>query len=870
MNPAKLGLYLTYAVRSLVRGGQRTLLAMLCVAIGVMAIVALQLVGNSVSNSLTGNVRALNGGDLAINGVNLNATQLRYFDQLQAQGAITAYATDSSNQGSAQSPHPVSRFDIRLVDPARYPLAGAPVFEAPQDGQLSAILDSSTSVLTQSLARQMNAHVGDRFTVTLADGHAATVTVGGIVENGGLFQPPLLLMSYTARATFGESTAQPLLYNAVYADVPGHSAQRAAVVEQGILGQFPSAEVVTAANLLQNNQQEVDGIRSFLRIIGLVALLIGGMGIVNTMQVLLRRRTTEIAMLKAGGYKPRDLFALFGLEAGLLGLIGGAIGAAAGIGVSFVVNGYAERALSLVLPLTVDPPIVGSGVAVGVATALIFGLLPIVRASQTRPIAALREAPEGARVVSRASTVLLTLLVVGFCYLLALAILRDAALALGLVAAAAVVLGLLYLLFALADGIISRLPVPGSFRGKTTITLALRNLGRQRGRTVTTQSALFVGVFAVGLILVLGQGLQTQYSHGGNGVNAIVWTANPAQVEQRLQQSGAVTRNDVYRSTSFTPLAINGNDVTAAVASHRYDMDGLSPLAGMLGFDLAHGYTPTAPDYTLVAGRMLGAGDAGSHNVVVDQLTRTAPLSLKLGDRLTVRYLSKNTFSTGSTASDSPSGTFTVVGFYQNNTGVPSLESTLLADFGAVDEVGGSNVLYMLGIHVDPQRADAVLTGLQAALPGQVFVHSYVESFAQEETYLSNLILMLEAIVLPALIAAFINIANAVALAMLDRRREVGILKAVGHTSRSVLTDVVLEQGVAALVASLLAVLCAVGLAVLLGAVPNKGGAPIPSNISAQSVTAVIAASVLLGMLVTAVVAWNASHRRPLWALRYE
>jgi ABC-type antimicrobial peptide transport system permease subunit len=231
-----------------------------------------------------------------------------------------------------------------------------------------------------------------------------------------------------------------------------------------------------------------------------------------------------------------------------------------------------------------------------------------------------------------------------------------------------------------------------------------------------------------------------------------------------------------------------------------------------------------------------------------------------LGDQLTVQYLSKSTFIAGGTAGGSPRVTFTIVGFYQNNTGVPSLESALLADYAAVDEVGGSNVLYTLGVHMDPQRAGAVLTGLQAALPGQVFVHSYVESFAQEDSYLSNLILLLEAIVLPALIAAFINIANAVALAMLDRRRELGILKAIGHTSRGVLADIVLEQAIATLVASLLAMLCAVALARAFGDV----------HISSSSVTTIIIASVVLGLLVTTIVAWNASRRRPLEVLRYE
>jgi putative ABC transport system permease protein len=62
----KASMYFHYASRSLLRGGQRTILAIFCVAVGVMAIVGLQLVGYMLQNSLTTNTRDTNGGDIAI------------------------------------------------------------------------------------------------------------------------------------------------------------------------------------------------------------------------------------------------------------------------------------------------------------------------------------------------------------------------------------------------------------------------------------------------------------------------------------------------------------------------------------------------------------------------------------------------------------------------------------------------------------------------------------------------------------------------------------------------------------------------------------------------------------------------------------
>src|SRR5205823_10649848 len=107
---------------------------------------------------------------------------------------------------------------------------------------------------------------------------------------------------------------------------------------KAITTQFSLVNTQTATDLLQAQQSSIDLISKFLEIAGLIALLIGGVGIVNTMQVLLSHRKTEIAMLKTAGYHRKDLYLLFGLEAGLLGLIGGIVGAAAATGVSYIVR----------------------------------------------------------------------------------------------------------------------------------------------------------------------------------------------------------------------------------------------------------------------------------------------------------------------------------------------------------------------------------------------------------------------------------------------------------------------------------------------------------------------------------------------------
>ena len=127
----KLGMYWAYATRSLQRGGQRSLLAIFCVAVGVMAIVALQLVSDAINTGLTGNVRALNGGDLAItsNSAPLTASQVKYFDSLRAQGTITAYSAVDTTTGQTRAGNGWRFFQVNAVNPSNFPLEGSPVLD---------------------------------------------------------------------------------------------------------------------------------------------------------------------------------------------------------------------------------------------------------------------------------------------------------------------------------------------------------------------------------------------------------------------------------------------------------------------------------------------------------------------------------------------------------------------------------------------------------------------------------------------------------------------------------------------------------------------------------------------------------------------
>src|SRR5438045_7511183 len=98
----KTSMYFNYTTRSLLRGGHRTVLALFCVAVGVMAIVSLQLVGQMVNNALTSNVRDANGGDIAVTSQTapFKQSDLAFFDKLKSDGTITSYTPSINVDGS--------------------------------------------------------------------------------------------------------------------------------------------------------------------------------------------------------------------------------------------------------------------------------------------------------------------------------------------------------------------------------------------------------------------------------------------------------------------------------------------------------------------------------------------------------------------------------------------------------------------------------------------------------------------------------------------------------------------------------------------------------------------------------------------------
>ncbi len=922
----RAALYWNYATRSLRRGGQRTVLAVFCIAVGVMAIVALQLASLMVSNNLTGNVRQANGGDLSARNdvIPFQQQDIAYFQGLVTGGkatGVTALTTESGTVYHGDQNYPAA---IGIVaDPAHYPLVGQPTFSDPAGGDMHRLLAAPDNMIVSAdVAKNLGVSIGGQVTVSDGRGRSATGHVTGITRSNSFSGNADI---YIQRVRFASSISIPLGYSVF--DLTTASDAQSNATAALIKRRYPLATVQTVADALKQRQEQVSQMHEYLQVVGILALLIGGFGVVNTMNVLLARRRIEIAMLKTAGYRRGDLYALFGLEAALLGIMGGVLGAMLGTGLSYLVKTLIENAFQLQLPFVVDPVSVGMGVVVGLCTAVIFGLQPIARAAQVRPQAVLRDSPErGGWGAFLSNAVLFLLLSVLFCALAGV-ILGDALVGVIVVYGTFIVLGIFGLIFGLLIWLLSRLPIPERLSPrsllfstlallvsllvawallpigvvlvalsllsygvavlprpwKATIKMALRDVGRQRTRATMTLLALFVGVFCVGLMVVLGQDVQQKIQDALAGLTDYnVVTLAPTQSRQAVDDQihhhiGGLKNYQVVNAAQDRPLAVNGRPLADYIGNSAGGRGGgglgrngtQAYLSAMTGYDLRR-QTVNAP-IPPGDGRALRPSDAGTANVLMPTLLHfLPPLRLKVGDTVTVGPFAVagsplgGAFGGANGSSGADSVTLRIVGFYTVNP-LKDFRYPILASTSLVHRFGGSAEQLIYTFRIDPNQANAAVGRIDRYVPGTTSLNLTSLS-AIVDQILGNLVILLVALASLALFAGIIIIANAVALAMLERRREQGILKSVGYTSRRVLGGVLVENGVIGGLGGVLGMVMVAIATTVLAKTLFKLDLAVPT----LTALALIALVTVIALLTAALVAWTAVRVRPLEVLRYE
>ncbi|MAU09150.1 MAG: hypothetical protein CL607_04960 [Anaerolineaceae bacterium] len=761
--------FIKYALRGLRRGGQRVLIAMLAVGFGVMSLITMGTIAQAMQNAMETSPELVVGGDLRIAKSEMvsNEEISNLLAPLQAEGLITSYSPVSEFYEFMMRTADSSRirYISRLfgVDPSAYPIVGDVTIKEPANSTLADLTSElGTTVITRDIADEYGLEMGDTMRLTSHDGEmslAMPLTITGIVNDNPSHMGRRIYYSLeTTEALFSETA----IYDYVVIQTDQQEAAATAISEAGWFVQRADLQVL--------EQSPNDELFIFMvQGAGVLGLLVGGIGIANTMQVLLTQRKQEVGILKTLGYSQRDMIFIFVLEAGLLGVVGSILGALLSMVVANGIMQIFSNSSSLLMQWNPDPLLMGGGILIGIVTTVIFAMYAIVSVSSARPTVIFRRESKQGRSWRGIFTAL------GFYVLLAIPFSVVTSLFLG-----SVEKGIGILLFALAGlvvlgvglgiltWVILRIMPTFNFN---LLRMARNNMRKRAFSMIFAMIALFVGVFTLGFAMTIIQISLGQYAERnpeieGYNLQVLTDTDTVPEIVSALETEGVEAVNARY-STSAGKITFDAVDNywdngALQIRSIPWDIDILE--GPELGSDI--GVYVYGPDEIELEGEM--------SYTALDGTVYTLPI---LG-----RYAS--------------SGETVLNNVYQPVISWETYESL------------GSPALNHVEVYAiaDNAQVQAIASTIGQAFPDVMTTNS-IDLMEELNGMFLNIFYFALSMSGLALLAGVMLIANVVSLAMMERRYEIGVMKAVGYTQSNVLLTIVLEYGLVGFVASIVAIL---------------------------------------------------------------
>lgn len=585
------------------------------------------------------------------------------------------------------------------------------------------------------------------------------------VDDGGTF-------SFAAdSATEVLSPGSPGWTEVLVATEHGQSAKVTAALQRDLPS---SVEVISGASFRSTQQAQKAGLVTLLRPalqgFAYLALFVAAFVIFNTFSVVVTQRYRELALIRAIGGTPAQVRRSLLLEGAVIGFVASAIGIAFGAVLAFAIQAVLG-AFDVKLPgagVALRPWTVLFSLVVGTVVTVVSVFLPAFRAGRTKPVEAMRDSA-----VDHSGTSVARAVIGGGA--LALSILCLLLIRLGGMTAWLLMPGALLLFFGLAVGgpLVARLfaailRVPAKALGLTA-RLAVDNTARNPKRTATTANALVIGLFLVTLVTVSGDALKHYtvaeidklsasdfiVTSGANGMDADL--AHRVATTRGVAAAAPIRQALVLDASGHIVL-LSGTDIAKLA-----DSTGLSVESGSLE-QLATGKGMAVPALSGTSGGSAGPGEERS----------MAPLPSVVGSTVSL------------VAPDGAVVEVPVVATLK-----PELDTLLLQSIvndDAFTALAGAKPISMIYVRVDRGQADAVGARLNRLVvghagtevqPGNVLGQLVGQVF----DFLINTV---NALLAMSVVIALVGIVNTLTLSIIERRRELAMVRSLGMTRQQV------------------------------------------------------------------------------------
>jgi putative ABC transport system permease protein len=768
-------LALRYALREL-RGGLRGFYVFIaCIALGVMAIAGVGSVAASLSEGLAREGRALLGGDVAFSLIQREAKpdEVAF---LRARGAVSVAATLRAMARASDGR--LALVELKAVDGV-YPMLGEltldpkmPVADllAEHDGAFGAAVDST-------LLARLDLKVGDRINIGSAAFQIRSV-VGAEPDKlaGGVGLGPRFLVSEAGLRATGLLQPGSLvrwIYRVKLPDTAADDRSATALIDDA-RSALPEAgwEIRSRSNASPQLERTISRFTQFLTLVGLAALLVGGVGVANAVKSHIDRRRDVIAAFKALGATGRDVFTIYLTQVIVVAGIGSVIGLVAGAALPFIIVGVFGK----LLPLPVVPALHADELALslvyGLLTALAFGLWPLGRVHDV-PVAALfREAVTSEWHRPRWRYLALMAVVIALLIAVVIGLAYDKRVAAVFVASSVVV-------FALLRGIAAGLMALARRLPRTRITmlrLAIANIYRPGALTPSVVMSLGLGLAVLVTITQIDGNLRRQFLAAlPDRAPSFYFIDIPTNDAGRF---GAFLKATAPQSNVEDVPMLRGRIVSAR-GVRAEDLNASTDSEWVLQSDRGLTYTGEIPKGSKVVEGQWWSADYDGPPLVSIEKKIADGLKLKIGDEVVVNVLGRDIKATISN---------------MRNVDWQSLGINFVLVFSphAFKGAPHTHIATLTETHPDSTGDARIIKSVADAFPmvTSVRVREALETIG---TVITNLVLAIRGASAVTLISAILVLGGALAAGHSHRVYDAVILKTLGATRARLLGAYALE-----------------------------------------------------------------------------
>ena len=854
-----MNIHLTLAARYLSGRKLRTFLTTLAVVFGVLVIFGMNIILPTMLTALQANVQGASGVvDFSVTHISGEAFAMSVADKLQGVDGVRVYAPSLDHtinipadfyDKDADKPDTITALSLMGVEPeAARALRAYPTVA----GRYLKSDDTASAVISRTLADSLKVDVGATFLIPSVDGTTALTVVGILPPRTEPGNEVVLVNLPEAQLITDEAGRVNIIdINIETMALEERRAQIQKNIETALGPDFQVGTLMAGDEMFAS----INLGRTMFNIFGALALFMGGFIIFNTFRTIVAERRRDIGMLRALGANRRTIIGMIlaeGLLQGLLGTgLGLLLGYLLGAGILKLIAPIMGKFINLTLGAPVVSPVQLIGAtALGVGVTVVAGLVPAFNASKVTPLEALRPSTAetqfnrqtGLGFVGGVVIILLTIAAIlsgqpvfiipgGLFFLLGLVLMAPA-----LVRPFAIAFGwILALVYArqgtadLARGNLTRQPTRVAVTASTTL-LAL---------AIIVAAGSLVSSLTITLYDLIRDNLGSDYLFVPPSI--ALWGSNVGAKSDFAQQLKAVDGVEAVSTFRFASTISNGQ----AISVLGIDPVSYPAVSGLYFQDSLYA-DEDAAYASLAEGR----------NMIVNGALLTA-LGKQVGD--TVEIVTPHgaqVYRIVAMATDMLNAKVTT-GFIS--------QANLQTDFDTTEDVF---IQLNLKKDADRQAADTAIRALAENYP-TFKVISGTEYYKSMKSQMDAAFVGMYAMFLLLAVPSLIAMLNTLTISVIERTREIGMLRAVGGTRKQVRTMVVAEALLLAAIGTAFGILGGLYLGYVL-VVAMEAIFPLGYVFPTIGILAGIAIGLLFGAFAALIPARQAASMNVVQALRYE